>query len=766
MTQSHTLPSTSNSPSLARDLTAGMVVFLVAIPLCLGIALASGAPLLSGLVAGVVGGIVIGLLSGSHVSVSGPAAGLAAIVAAQITSLGSFQAFLLAVLLAGAMQIGFGALKGGALSKFFPTNVIKGLLAAIGVLIIVKQIPHLVGHDSDYEGDMSFVQADGQNTFSSLLAALEAFLPGAAIVGAVSLVVLVVWDKSPLKKTVVPGPLVAVVLGTLVSELFRMNGSSLAIEATHLVAVPVIGENGLGWGDLITMPDFSRILDGAVWVAAITLAVVASLETLLNLDATDKLDPQKRFSPPNRELFAQGVGNMIAGFLGGLPMTSVIVRSSVNAGMGVVTRRSTIFHGVLILASVALLPTVLNRIPLAALAAVLVVTGWKLANPRLFRSMWREGTNQFVPFAVTVAAIVFTDLLTGVLIGLGTSLLFILWSNLRGGFQVFKEEHVGGIVHRVELASQATFLNRAQLATTLDGFKRGDNVLIDARMTDYVDPDIVTMIHEFTNETAPGRGLSVSLLGFHDRYPLKDRIQYVDVSTREVQSTLTPSKVLALLKEGNERFVSGKRLHRDLVRQVDATSAGQHPMAAILSCIDSRAPAELLFDLGIGDIFNVRLAGNVASPKALGSLEFACKVAGAKLILVKGHTRCGAVKATCSFVHQGVDPAVATGLSNLPSITEPISEAVRMESRTKEHRTGDNEEFVNRVAEINVRNTIRWILDNSPTLRGMAMNGEIAIIGAMYDVKSGRVQFLDGVGFTTEQAANAEASERMASARN
>ena len=766
MTPISTTAPSSTSPSLVRDLTAGVVVFLVAIPLCLGIALASGAPLLSGLISGIVGGIVVGLLSGSHVSVSGPAAGLAAIVVAQIASLGSFQTFLLAVLLAGAMQVAFGALKGGALSKFFPTNVIKGLLAAIGVLIIIKQIPHLVGHDSNYEGDMSFAQADGQNTFSSLIAAMEAFLPGAAIVGLASLVILVAWDKSPLKKTVVPGPLVAVVVGTLVSEFFRWNGSSFAIESTHLVAVPVIGQDGLGWGGLITTPDFSRILDGAVWVAAITLAVVASLETLLNLDATDKLDPQRRVSPPNRELFAQGAGNMLSGFLGGLPMTSVIVRSSVNAGMGMVTRRSTIFHGVLILVSVALLPSLLNRIPLATLAAVLVVTGWKLANPKLFRSMWREGVNQFVPFAVTVGAIVFTDLLTGVLIGLGTSLLFILWSNLRGGFEVFKEEHVGGIVHRVELASQATFLNRAQLTSTLDSFKRGDHVLIDARLTDYVDPDIVTMIHEFVNETAPGRGLNVSLVGFHDRYPLRDRIQYVDVSTREVQSALTPSKVLALLKEGNERFVSGRRLHRDLARQVDATSAGQHPMAAVLSCIDSRAPAELLFDLGIGDIFSVRLAGNVASPKALGSLEFACKVAGSKLILVMGHTRCGAVKATCSFVHQGVDPAAATGLSNLPAITEPISEAVRMESRTKEHRHGDNEEFVNRVAEINVRNTIRWILDNSPTLRTMSMNGEIAVIGAMYDVKSGRVQFLDGVGFASEQSGNPKATEPVAGTRS
>lgn len=754
MTIAHHEPSLiPQSRSLGRDLIAGSVVFLVAVPLCLGIALASGAPLQAGLISGILGGIVVGALSGSHISVSGPAAGLAAIVLAQINALGSFQAFLLALTIAGALQLGLGLMKAGALAKFIPTNVIKGLLAAIGVLLILKQMPHLLGHDTDFEGDFSFSQTDGRNTFTALQAMLGAFLPGATLVGLVSLGVLIIWEKTPLKKTLFPGPLAAVLVGTGISLLLSARGSTWTIEATHLVAVPVLGQDGYSWSSMIQLPDFSRVTDAAVWTAAGTLAIVASIETLLNLEATDKLDPLRRFSPPNRELMAQGVGNVAAGLIGGLPMTSVIVRSSVNANAGARSRVSAIFHGALLLVSVVFLPQWLNYIPLSALAAVLVMTGWKLANPSLFASMWREGKTQFLPFAITVAAIVLTDLLVGVLLGLAVSLLFILWTNLQSGFRVIDEKHVSGLLHRVELGSQSTFLNRARLTDILAKFKRGDQVLLDARLADYVDPDILAMIREFSEETAPARGVQVSLVGFKDRYPIQDRVQFVDVSTRELQSSLTPSKVLALLKEGNERFVSGKRLSRDLVRQVNATQDGQHPMAAVLSCMDSRAPAELLFDLGIGDIFSLRLAGNVARGKVVGSLEYACKVAGSKLILVMGHTRCGAVKATCDIVAKGQDPSQIPGLDNLGAVTGPIAEAVRMESHTTHNRTSDNEEFVNRVAAINVRNTIRWILEHSPALENMVLNGDIAVVGAIYDVTSGRVDFLDGVGFAQEDLA-------------
>ena len=739
-------PSAPPQPS-GRDLVAGLVVFLVALPLCLGIAMASGATAMSGLVSGIVGGLVVGALSSSHVSVSGPAAGLAAIVAAQISGLGSFEAFLLAVVLAGALQLALGLARGGTVANFVPNNVLKGLLAAIGVLLILKQLPHLLGHDADYMGDETFEQQGGENTFTALWTAAQGALPGAALVGFVSLGILLAWDRSRWKKSLVPGSLVAVLVGVVISEVLRATGSTWAIAPSHLVAVPVVGVDVPRYVDLLRFPDLTRLTDPAVYVAAITLAVVASLETLLNLEATEKLDPLRRPSHPNRELVAQGVGNMIAGALGGLPMTSVIVRSSVNVNAGGRTRWSAIAHGVLLLAAVLSLATWINHIPLSALAAVLIVTGFKLAHPDLFVQRWRAGWMQFVPFLTTVLAIVFTDLLKGVLIGLGVSLSFVLGRNLRGGFRVIRESHVGGLVHRIEFASQVSFLNRARLLSLLSRFGAGDHVAIDARPADYVDSDLLSVVREFAEESAPARGITVSLLGFQQRYDLQDVVQYVDFSSREVQATLTPTQVLQILREGNERFLSGNRLNRDLARQVDATKSGQHPMAIVLSCIDSRAPAEMLFDLGIGDIFSCRIAGHVAKQKAIGSMEFACKVAGSKLIVVLGHTSCGAVKATCDFVGRGVDPVAETGLTNLPSITSVISEAVQGELRRAPHQDYKAAVFIDRVAEVHVGNTIRSVLASSPTLAVMLQRGEIGIVGAMYDVGSGLVRFLDGLAF-------------------
>lgn len=740
-----TPPQASSSPRfpISRDLTAGLVVFLVALPLCLGIALASGAPMIAGLIAGVVGGIVVGALSGSQVSVSGPAAGLAAVVMAQIQGLGSFQAFLGAVVLSGLLQLGLGMLRGGGIANFVPNNVIKGLLAAIGLLLILKQLPHLLGDDTDPEGDESFVQVDGDNTFTEIWKAVSDPLPGAMLIGFAALAALILWERTKLKKSPVPGPLAAVLVGVGVSELLAATGSPLAIAGSHMVQIPAMGEGGVL--SLLTWPDFGRMFEPAVLLAAVTLAAVASLETLLNLEATMKLDPLHRAADPNRELVAQGVGNTLSGLIGGLPITSVIVRSSVNINAGGRTRVSVIGHAVLLAVAVLFLGGLMNRIPLAALAAVLIVTGFKLASPELFVAKWRAGLLQFVPFVTTVSAILLTDLLVGVLIGLAVSLSFVFARNMRGGFEVVREDHIGGPVQRFVLGSQVSFLSRARLATLLSRCKAGEQVAIDARATDYVDPDILSVIRDFADEEGPARGVKVSLMGFQERYKLRDVIQYVDYASREVQESLTPQRVLNLLQEGNARFLEGRRLHRDLARQIDGTAAAQHPMAVVLGCIDSRAPAELLFDLGIGDIFVCRLAGNVCDAKALGSMEFACKAAGAKLIVVLGHTRCGAVKATCDFVHQGVDAVAATGMTNLGSITDAISSAVRMETATKGDRTGKNAAFVDGVAAINVHNTMLQIERDSPTLTTLLQEGKVGIVGAMYDVATGRVKFLESL---------------------
>mgnify|MGYP003131032279 FL=1 len=730
---------------LPRDLIAGLVVFLVALPLCLGIALASGAPLFSGLLSGIIGGIVVGSLSGSSTSVSGPAAGLTAIVIAQIAALGSFEAFLLAVMLGGMIQIVLGIVRAGSLSAFFPSSVIKGLLAAIGVILILKQIPHVVGHDSDPEGEMSFSQPDKENTFSEILTLFEGEIHmGAAVVGLTSIVLLVGWQRIKLlKKSVIPGPLMVVLLGVGLHFLFQRLGGPWAIQTSHLVQIPV-AESASDLMSFLTFPDFSQWANPAIYTAAVTIAIVASLETLLNLEAVDKLDPENRNSPASRELIAQGVGNVTAGMIGGLPVTSVIVRSSVNVHAGAKTKGSSIFHGILLLIAVAFIPMYMNMIPLAALAAILLVTGFKLASPALFRQMWSEGRYQFLPFLITLLSIVFTDLLIGILIGLGVSLLFILNSSLRQPIRRIVETHVGGDVLHIELANQVSFLNRAALDKVFNNASRGTNMLIDASGTDYIDPDILSLIQEFKDKIGPARGINVSLRGFRKKYQMSDEIQFADYSTRDLKDQITPDQVLQILREGNERFYSGNRLSRDLGHQVYATAGEQNPLAVILSCIDSRVPAELVLDLGIGDIFSVRVAGNVIGRKTLGSIEYGVAVIGVKLVLVMGHTRCGAVTSTVQMMCDHHNATQATGCSHLDSIVDEIAPCVDEEacSRLSEMSELAREEFIDETARRNVYRSVQEITARSEVVRNLVDAGKIMVVGALYDVKSGKIEFL------------------------
>lgn len=730
--------------TVPRDLTAGLVVFLVALPLCLGIALASNAPLLSGVLAGIVGGILVGMLSQSQTSVSGPAAGLAAIVAAQIATLGSFPAFLLAVIIAGLIQIALGVARAGFIADFFPSSVIKGLLAAIGVLLILKQIPHLLGHDADPEGDMSFQQPDDANTFTELVRMFDHIHLGAAAIGLGSVAILVVWaNYKPLKKSVIPAPLVVVFFGVGLSLLFRQLGGGWIVEQSNYVQVPVSASLP-GFVEFVQWPDFSQWSNPDVFTAGLTIAAVASLETLLNLEAVDKIDPQQRTSPPSRELVAQGIGNVVVGLIGGIPITSVIIRSSVNINAGGQTKLATIVHGVLLLVSVAFLPVWLNLIPLSCLAAILLVTGVKLASPKLVRQMWREGRYQFVPFALTVVAIVLTDLLIGILIGLAVSLGFILNSNLRRPIRRFVEKHLGGDVLHIELANQVSFLNRAALLKVLDAVPRGGQVLLDAQSTDYIDPDVLDLLRDFAEKTAPARGVTVSLLGFRRKYQLHDRMQYVDYSTRDLQNHLTPQQVLRILKDGHDRFRTGQRLTRDLGRQVRATAAAQHPFAVILSCIDSRAPTELIFDLGLGDIFSIRIAGNVITREVMGSMEYACAVAGAKLIVVMGHTRCGAVTAAIELSCSAETAAQATGCQHLEPIVQVIQQSVDPLTCQRLEQLSDSEKeaFINTVARCNVSRVAEMVLGQSRMLNSLHQDGRVAILGAIYDVVSGEIEFL------------------------
>jgi len=501
--------------NLKSDLPASVVVFFVAVPLCLGIALASGAPLFAGLIAGIIGGLVVGVISGSPLGVSGPAAGLAVIVLGAIEELGAFETFLVAVVLAGALQIGLGIARAGILAYFFPSSVIKGMLAGIGLLIILKQIPHAFGHDSDPEGDLKFVQPDGDTTLSSFGSMMEDFTPSAIIVSVTCLAILILWEKVLLKRSrkfqLVPGPLVAVTAGILFQWLTSRFSPELALDASHLVSVPVAGSASEFIG-LLRYPDWSQLANPAVWLAAVTMAVVASLETLLCVEATDKLDPQKRVTPTNRELLAQGVGNMASGAVGGLPITQVIVRSSANIQSGGRTKLSAILHGALMLLFVMVLPQLLNLIPLAALASILFVVGFKLARPALWRQMYSLGMAQFLPFAITVLGIVFTDLLTGIGLGMIAAIFAILRAHyMNSHFMHIEEkgEEAGAREVKIQLAEEVTFLNRAAILKELKQIPDGAHVIIEEFHSFFIDQDVLEIVDDF-EANAASRGIKVT----------------------------------------------------------------------------------------------------------------------------------------------------------------------------------------------------------------------------------------------------------------
>jgi carbonic anhydrase len=741
-------PFSFSGRTVAADLVAGVVVFLVALPLCLGIAQASNAPLLAGILAGIVGGILVGLISGSGTSVAGPAAGLTAVVILQIDQLGSFQVFLLAVVVAGIFQCVFGFAKAGIMSRFVPTSVIKGLLAAIGAILILKQLPHLLGEDKDPEGEMSFSQPDSENTFTELLAMVRDFHQGAALVGLLSLALLLLWDRSKhLKKFPIPSALLVVLFGTAMAVWMNSWGGAWVIEASHRVEVPV-SNSPKEFVSFLQFPDFSQLSNPAVYSCGLVLALIASLESLLNLQAVDKLDKYQRVSPSNRELFAQGIGNVCSGLIGGLPVTSVIVRSSANVNAGARTKLSTIFHGFLLFFCVLLVPSLLNLIPKSCLAAILLITGFKLVNPAVFVEMWREGRYQFIPFMATLLAIVFTDLLYGVLIGLGFSVAFILNSNIRRPIRKIIERHLTGEVTRIELANQVSFLNRVVLEKALREVPPNGHVLLDASGTDYIDPDVLGLIREFRDKIAPTSSVQVSLKGFREKYDLEDETQFIDHTTRELQDQLTPNDVLEILKEGNERFRAGKRLTRDFGKQLVSTSTGQHPLAVILSCIDSRSPAELIFDLGLGDIFSVRMAGNVISPKVLGSMEFGTAIAGAKLILVLGHTKCGAVSAAVKFANAAQSVGEATGCTHLDPIIRDIQKSIDSSTirGTSQMTPEELSNYVDSVASQNVCRCVGDIVKESATIRKLVAENRIAVVGAVYNISTGQIDFM-GDGF-------------------
>ncbi len=630
-----------------QDLPASLVVFFVALPLCLGIALASGAPLFSGIMAGIVGGIVVGAASGSPLGVSGPAAGLAVVVLGYLAALGgSWEAFLLAVVLCGVIQIIAGFCRLGTIARYFPESVIKGMLTGIGLIIILKQIPHAIGYNSEFHNDFGFESLDSANTFSELSHMLNYVTLNAVIIAVISMLILISWDGVFAKKhkffKMIPSPLVAVISGIILSNFLELH-------ETQIVKIPLTSSLG-EFAAQFTTPDFSQIFNPQIYAMALVMAIIASLETLLCVEASDKLDPQKRVTPTNRELKAQGLGNIISGLIGGLPITQVVARSSANVDFGAKTKLSTISHGFLLLISAIAIPGLLNMIPLATLACVLLMVGYKLAKPQIFKDMHALGREHFIPFVATIIGMLYFDLLKGVGIGMGCAMFFILRNNYHSRNVLQNAEH-----------------------------------------------------------------------------------QEVSALTREVRDALSPAKAVRLLKEGNQRFVNNLKLNRNLLQQINETSAQQHPFAFVLSCIDSRTSAELIFDQGLGDIFSCRIAGTVLNDDILGSMEFACKVAGAKLIMVLGHSECGAIKGACENVEMG----------KLTGLLKKIKPSVKAAKLIKtNHNDFQSLEFVDKVGTINVERAVKQITKESKIIHELHAKGKIAIISGMYNVATGVVDFI------------------------
>jgi MFS superfamily sulfate permease-like transporter len=515
----------SIASSFKTDGLSGLVVFLVALPLCLGIAVASGASPFSGIITGIIGGIVVGYLSGSNVSVTGPAAGLIAIVLLAIKDLG-YETFLVAIVLAGIIQLILGFLKAGSISNYFPSGVIEGMLTGIGIIIIMKELPHAIGYDNEHEGDFFNYsltdKADG-GFLHELLHSLNFAHLGIIIISVLSICILVAFNKLTFLKKIktLPGALVVVIFGVIMNEIYRIINPDLIISGNHLVKLPIASSINEFLGQF-TFPNFAGITNPKVWITGATIATVASIETLLCIEAGDKLDPLKRYSSPNTELKAQGIGNILSGLIGGLPMTSVIVRTSANINAGAKTRFSAIFHGFLLLVTVVLIPGLLNKIPMACLAAILIMIGFKLASPKVFRHMWSIGKFQFIPFIVTVVGVVGLDLLRGVGIGLLVSIFFILLGNMKLAYFFNKDKHKDGELIHIDLAQEVSFLNKAAIKQTLSDLPNDSKVIISAKNTFYIDYDVLELIKDFTKYGSKDKNIKVELEGFRTAYKMEN----------------------------------------------------------------------------------------------------------------------------------------------------------------------------------------------------------------------------------------------------
>ncbi len=713
---------------LKYDLSASIVVFLIAVPLCLGIALASGAPLYSGMVSGIIGGLVVGFLSASTISVCGPAAGIAAVVIAALSQLHDFQTVLLAIFFSGFLQILASQFRLGFFADYFPSSVVKGMLSAIGILLIFKQIPLAFTLSKNF-GELKFhlLEASEGSYIHPLLNLSFHINTGAVFLSSLSLFTLFYFEKNKTKYfSYIPAAIVVVVIGTLLNEWFNYHHSILTQHGPHLVNIPAAYSFGQFWGQLAS-PNWQAWNNPLVYLYAFIFASITSLESLLNTTASEKLDLKHQMVDKNQELFAQGVGNILAGLMGGLPITTVIINTSVNIQNHAKTKLATMLYGGLLFASFFLLAELINRIPICILASILIYTGYKLTQPKIYLQIYRQGMIRFIPFIITVIAVVLFNVLFGVLLGLLVNIFFILKYNSQARIDIIQETYAHGKINRLILPQQTTFLNKASIIAELNTIPKHSQLIIDARYAEFIDKEITEYIHDFSTEQAPLRHIALNLIGFKENYNISNHINFINVTTYDTQAQLTPLSALNILREGNERFLKGKRIHRSNHIDIQHTSEAQHPIAIVLGCIDSRVPVETVFDMTFGDLFCVRVAGNVINEDILASIEYGCHVVGAKLIVVLGHTGCGAIQSACNDVEVG----------HITQLLAKIKPAITA-SQLMHPKPSDT---VTTVTHLNVANSMLEIFHGSTILKNLVVENKIGIIGAIYDIKTGQVKF-------------------------
>jgi carbonic anhydrase len=705
------------------DLPAGIAVFFVAVPLCLGIAHASGAPLIAGLITGIIGGVITGSLSNAQLAVSGPAAGLTAIALSGIATLGSFEAFLLATILAGVIQILLGVFKAGGIANYIPNTVIKGMLSAIGLILIIKQFPHLIGYDKEAMGvqefaataqDLNSGSPEGENTLTLFMEGFMNLNFGVLLIGMVSLVFLVIWDKLfQARFKTIPGALIVVLIGVTINYFLEHIVFSHPLEAEHFVNIPAISSFA-AFRHASTFPDLTAFGNYALYSTAFTIAIVASIETLLSIEAVDKLDPQKRNTPANHELMAQGIGNTLAGLLGGLPMTAVIVRGSVNVSAGAHTKLSTVIHGVLMLIAVMFLSSLMNLIPLASLAAVLIYTGYKLLSPGLIMEQYKKGWGQLIPFIVTVLAIVFSDLLIGVLIGIVVSLIFIVMEDYKGS--VLKVRDMGRR-KRIVLGENITFLHKPKLARIFDDLPKDTIVEIDGSRNFYIDKDIIELIEEFKHQ-APKRNIELIIGGIKQME--NDNLQESMRKSYERLFVNNEKWVAARTKEDPEYFKK--------------QAEGQTPQYLFIGCSDSRVPANEITGTDSGELFVHRNIANMVVNTDLNMLsvvQYSVEVLNVKHIIVCGHYGCGGVKEAMNHKSNGL---IDKWLHNIKDVIRLHKE--ELDSIHDEHQKYD------RLVEINVREQVINLMKTSFIQKNRAQYGFPEIHGWVYDIGTGKINDL------------------------